>query len=113
MPPSPQSNTAPEVLTAAYLDQEGKLRHLLTMSDDKSDMVSLPLRAIVHEALTQDCSRIILLHNHPSGDPRPSDADIKATRLLHRTTSALQLELIDHLILADGRCFSFRAAGLL
>jgi DNA repair protein RadC len=111
--PGPQSISTQEVLTAAYLDEDGNVQHLLTMSDGRTDAVSLPLRAIVQEALTQDCSRIILLHNHPSGDPSPSDADIRATRLLHRTTSALDLELIDHLILADGRCFSFRAAGLL
>src|SRR3546814_8639122 len=71
----------------------------------------LPIRTIVQEALLHGYDRFLLLHNHPSGDPRPSRTDLQATRLLCRTARTLELELIDHLILASSGCFSFRDAG--
>lgn len=111
--PDSDSYSDQEVLTVAYLDKEGHVRRLLVLDEGRTDTVSLPLRAIVRGALEQECGRILLVHNHPSGDPRPSDADIRATRLLCRTTSALHLELVDHLILTPDYCFSFRTAGLL
>src|SRR3546814_8481270 len=71
------------------------------------------IRTIVQEALLHGYDRFLLLHNHPSGDPRPSRTDLQATRLLCRTARTLELELIDHLILASSGCFSFRDAGLI
>ena len=102
-----------EVLTAAYLDQDGQVRHFLVIDEGEIDAVSLPVKIVVEQALINDCRGIILLHNHPSGDPRPSEADISATRILCRTTSTLDLHLVDHLIIGREACFSFRAAGLL
>src|SRR3546814_5433127 len=68
-------------------------------------MAFLPIRTIVQEALLHGYDRFLLLHNHPSGDPRPSRTDLQATRLLCRTARTLELELIDHLILASSGCF--------
>ena len=54
-----------------------------------------------------------IAHNHPSGDPSPSRADIEATRRLAEAAAALGIRLHDHLIFAGGDCRSFRALGLL
>ena len=54
-----------------------------------------------------------MAHNHPSGDPRPSRADIQATRRLAETADALDIRLHDHLIFAGTDCRSFRELGLL
>ena len=113
-PASPgQAEFAAESLAIVFLDHHGGIAHLYQRTDGHCSMVQLNARHIVHEALTRQHERFILVHNHPSGDPAPSPADIDATRRLCRIASALDLELVDHLILTPARYFSFRAAGLL
>jgi DNA repair protein RadC len=102
-----------ESLAILFLNHQGGIAHLYQRTDGQSSLVGLNARHIVHEALTRQHERFILVHNHPSGDPAPSPADIDATRRLCRIAAALDLELVDHLILAPARYFSFRAAGLL
>lgn len=111
-PPSQDFQTR-EALIVAYLDKQGQITQILTIDEGERDRINLSVRAIIQEAFNSDCNRFLLFHNHPSGDPQPSAADIRATRLLCRTTAALDLELLDHLIIAPHACFSFRAAGLL
>ena len=75
--------------------------------------VELPMRAIIADALRLDADAMIVAHNHPSGDPTPSEGDRTATRLLAMTADALGIRLVDHLIWGGGRWSSFRALGLL
>ena len=56
---------------------------------------------------------IVLAHNHPSGDARPSDSDCRATRRLATAAEALDCTLVDHLIFAGDDCTSLRRMGLL
>ena len=55
----------------------------------------------------------IMVHNHPSGDPTPSKADIEMTREVQKAAAALGLALHDHVVLGRGRHASFRTLGLL
>ncbi len=55
---------------------------------------------------------IVLLHNHPSGDPEPSEADIRVTRRVAESGSMLGIALADHIIIGDNRYMSFRENGL-
>ena len=71
------------------------------------------MRAIFAAALGHDAAGMVIAHNHPSGDPRPSRADRDATRRLAETAPALGISLHDHLIFAGGGCRSFRELGLL
>ncbi len=75
--------------------------------------VLFPMRTIVADALALDCRGLVLAHNHPSGEPRPSRADIEITRTLARALTALEIEIADHVIVSRNGNFSFRAAGLL
>lgn len=101
-----------ERLAVAYLDRERRLLNFeIEVGDDAS--APLPIRAIAETALRLGASGLILAHNHPSGDPRPSDADLAATRRLSGAARALGLRLHDHLIFAGPHCHSMRAAGLL
>jgi DNA repair protein RadC len=75
-------------------------------------------REIYKPAITLSAYAIVLVHNHPSGDPTPSEADLKLTRKLAEAGRILQIPLLDHVIVgqpAGGRCgyFSFKEAGLL
>jgi len=73
--------------------------------------VQLPLSDIFRRGI--DFAGIIIAHNHPSGDHRPSETDIELTRRLCLVTESLNVTLLDHLIFAGGRMFSFRQASLI
>ncbi len=70
-------------------------------------------REVVKRALELHASALILAHNHPSGDPAPSQADIAMTQDIARAATALGLVVHDHVIVGNGRVVSFRADGLL
>ena len=70
-------------------------------------------REVVRRALELDAKALILVHNHPSGDPTPSREDIAMTRQIRLAASALEIGLRDHIIVGNGRTTSFREAGLL
>lgn len=56
---------------------------------------------------------MILVHNHPSGDPTPSDEDIRVTKRLCEAGELLGIKVLDHIIVAGGRYLSFREQGLI
>ena len=64
-------------------------------------------RTILRQALLHNAASIILCHNHPSGNERPSMADIDLTENLHKACSLLDIRLIDHIIVGAGGYFSF------
>jgi DNA repair protein RadC len=70
-------------------------------------------REVVKRALDLGATALILVHNHPSGDPTPSRADIEMTAEMKRAAAALGITLHDHLIIGNGRQLSFRSEGLL
>ena len=70
-------------------------------------------REVVRRALELQATALILVHNHPSGDPTPSRADIEMTREVRLAAEALGIVLHDHLIMGNGRHLSFRRDGLL
>jgi DNA repair protein RadC len=75
--------------------------------------VVVPVRQIVADALRLGSRAVILSHNHPSGNPTPSRADIAVTKQLAMLLAALDVRLHDHIIVSDGRSVSFRRTGLL
>jgi DNA repair protein RadC len=68
---------------------------------------------VVKRALELNASALILVHNHPSGDPTPSEADIAMTQQIQTAAQALGLTLHDHLVIGKSRELSFRSEGLL
>lgn len=101
-----------ERLIAAHLDARQRLV-AVTRAEGRIDAVDLSIRAIIGDALASGAAGIILAHNHPSGDPTPSEADRAATRRLAEVAAPLGLRLHDHLIFGGGRVSSFRALGWL
>ena len=77
------------------------------------DHVPVYPREVVKRALQLNASALILVHNHPSGDPTPSQADIQMTRQINTAASALGVTVHDHLIIGKSCELSFRASGLL
>lgn len=70
-------------------------------------------REVMKRALILNASAIIVIHNHPSGDPKPSRDDIQMTRELKAFANALAVELHDHVVIGHGTHASFRSLGLL
>lgn len=102
-----------ERLVAAHLDRAQCLIETVARDGD-ADSIALSMRAIISDALRLGSAGLIVAHNHPSGDPRPSEADLTATRALAATACSLGIQFHDHLIVGrNGDCRSLRALGLL
>jgi DNA repair protein RadC len=106
------ANPTQESLWVAHVDDESRCVHLSRHEGDGTE-APFPLRDIIADAAEHGSAGIVLAHNHPSGDPRPSDSDCRATRRLATAAEALDCTLLDHLIFAGAQCTSFREAGLL
>ncbi len=68
---------------------------------------------MVKRALELHATALILVHNHPSGDPTPSRADIEMTQAIAAAAATLAVVLHDHVVIGNGRWLSFRREGLL
>jgi len=68
-------------------------------------------REVFKTALSESAAHIIVAHNHPSGDPTPSREDIEITKKLVETGKIIGIDLLDHVIIGDGRHFSMKEAG--
>lgn len=101
-----------ETLWVAHVDGQSRCLHLTAYQGNESG-ADFPLRDIIIDISRHGSEGLILAHNHPSGDPRPSDSDKRATRRLAMAADALDCTLLDHLILAGQECVSLRQLGLL
>ena len=101
-----------ERLWVAHLDSAARCLHV-EHYDGEPDSVALPVRAIILDAARFGSAAVVLAHNHPSGDARPSRADCLATGKLARAAEAINLAILDHLIFAGSDCASMRRMGLL
>ncbi len=70
-------------------------------------------REVFSEAVKAGCSGILLVHNHPSGDPEPSREDIDTTERLVKAGAILGIKVLDHVVIGDGRYISFKEKGLM
>ena len=71
-------------------------------------------KAIYMRALLSNATSIIIAHNHPSGDPSPSQADIETTKRISEAGTLLEITVLDHLIIAsDSSCYSFKENNLI
>ncbi len=96
-----------------YLDRKNVLIADEAQAQGTVDHVPVYPREVVKRALELNASAMILVHNHPSGDPTPSQADIDMTARIDAAAQALGLTVHDHIIVGKSREISFRAEGLL
>ncbi len=81
------------------LNTRRRLIRVETISKGSLDTILVHPREVFKPAIARSASAIVLAHNHPSGDPSPSEADIKVTRNLIRSGELLKIEVLDHIIL--------------
>ena len=73
------------------------------------DVALLETKEVFQYTLRSGCNRIILIHNHPSGDPKPSQEDREITRKIEQMAKHLDIEFIDHIIIGDHCYYSFKS----
>ena len=96
-----------EVVMAAFFDAKCHFLGDSVIAIGGSDSACVAVSALFQEALKRHAVQMIVLHNHPSGDPNPSTADIQLTERLAEGAKLLGLQLSDHIVIGDNRYYSF------
>lgn len=102
-----------ECVLLLCLDSKGQLIDEKRLADGSVRAATVSPREIFLEALHSKAVNIILLHNHPSGDPAPSRSDIQLTQDVKDLGEKLEIPLLDHIIIGDNRYTSFREKALI
>lgn len=106
-----QFNEDLETMVALHLNTRRRIRGHHVVATGTLDAVHVHSREVFRTAIVAASSAILLMHNHPSGDPTPSEADIRVTRELIRAGQLLRLEVLDHVIVGARRHSSLRELG--
>lgn len=102
-----------EHFKAMYLDRKLKLMAIEEIAVGSLSSAIVQPREVFKPAIQRSAASIILLHNHPSGDPTPSAEDIEFTRRMKEAGQILGIDIIDHIIIGDNRYASLSNMGLL
>ena len=100
-----------EVVKAVFLDSKSRFLRAMNISVGTVRESIVPIREILVNALSSRAVSLILMHNHPSGNPEPSDADYLATKRLEEAGKLVGVHLVDHLILGDHSFISLHERG--
>ena len=92
---------------ALFLNRSNFLISKEMITSGSLDSTLIDTGRILRKAIEKQCTGVILVHNHPSGSPRPGQADVHQTEVLRRALEAVEIHLTDHIILADDSYFSF------
>ena len=102
-----------EVLYQLCLDGKGKLLNCCQLSQGDMDSAALSVKQVVSNALGCGASAVVLGHNHPSGVALPSEEDRAVTLRVRDALKALDIRLLDHIVVADGDYVSMAQSGFL
>jgi DNA repair protein RadC len=102
-----------ERVRVLYLNARNMLIRNEPMSEGSVDEAAVYVREVIRRALEYHATAIILVHNHPSGDPQPSQQDIRLTREIVEAARPLGISVHDHVIVGARTCASMRSLGLL
>ncbi len=101
-----------EQLRVVLLDTKNRVVATRTVYQGSANQAMVRAAEVFRDAVRRNAIAIIVVHNHPSGDPTPSSADVALTTELVRAGQLLDIEVIDHLIIGQGRHVSLRRLGL-
>ena len=111
IPAHPYFNPECECFVVLMLNTRRKVKGHYLVSIGTMDTLLVHAREVFRLAIMASAAAIVLTHNHPSGDPTPSDADIRVTRDLIRAGQLLKIEVLDHVILGNPNRSSLRELG--
>ena len=100
-------NLKKEIFKTVLLDSKNKIIRDVTISEGSLTASIVHPREVFNPAIKNSAAAVILVHNHPSGDPSPSREDIEITQRLVKSSEIVGIKVLDHIIIGDGRHFSF------
>ncbi|MDD5127415.1 MAG: DNA repair protein RadC [Dehalococcoidales bacterium] len=101
-----------EVFKVIYLNSQNQIIETVDLFSGTVSSSAVSLREVMEGAIRHGASSVIVVHNHPSGNPEPSPADKQLTRDLVYAGKIMQVRVLDHIIIGDNRYFSFAGEGL-
>jgi DNA repair protein RadC len=102
-----------EELRSVLLNTKNTVTGMVTVYAGNLAGSSVRIGEVFREAVRRQSAAMVVVHNHPSGDPSPSAEDLRITRELAEAGRLLDIELLDHLVIGHGRWVSLRALGAL
>lgn len=90
-----------EILKVAMLNNKNKLLKIKDVATGGGNFVTATIKSVLNEAVKIEAAKIILIHNHPAGDPTPSKQDIKFTENVEQATKILGIQLLDHIVIGN------------
>lgn len=107
----PAFNADAECFVVLLLNTRRRIKGHVLVSTGTLDTILVHPREVFRAAIVSAASAIVIMHNHPSGESEPSEADIKVTRDLIRAGQLLKIEVLDHVIVGANRHTSLRSLG--
>ncbi|MBX6343338.1 MAG: JAB domain-containing protein, partial [Thermomicrobiaceae bacterium] len=101
-----------EQLRVMLLDTKNRVLRTATVYQGSVNSAQVRVSEVFKDAVRHNAPNVVVVHNHPSGDPTPSSADIALTAELSRAGQLLGIDVIDHLVVGHGRFCSLRRLGL-
>ncbi len=95
-----------EIAKIVILNSRNEIIKMKDVAIGGSNFVNLSIKDILSEPIKMQAPKIILVHNHPSGNPTPSDADIKFTEKLYEASQMFEIELLDHMVIGNMKYIS-------
>lgn len=102
-----------EQVRVCYLDAGRRLQRIEVLATGSLSRAHIHPREIARRALELSAAAVVIAHNHPSGDPTPSQDDIAITRRVFQALATVEVELLDHIVIARSGSVSFAASGLI
>ena len=110
---NPYFNPECECFVVILLNTRRRVKGHQLVTIGTLDTILVHPREVFRVAVISSAAAVVLMHNHPSGDPTPSEADIKVTRDLIRAGQLMKIEVLDHVIMGNPTHRSLRALGYL
>ena len=101
-----------EELRVVLLDTKHRVHSMKSVYKGSVNQAQVRIAEVFRDAIRTNASAIVIVHNHPSGDPTPSSADVSLTAELVRAGELLSIDVLDHLVIGRGRHVSMRRLGL-
>jgi DNA repair protein RadC len=111
LPNNPYFNPECECFTVLLLNTRRRVKGHQIIATGTHDTILVHPMSVFRLAVITSAAAIVLAHNHPSGDPTPSEADIKVTRDLIRAGQLLKIDVLDHIVMGSPKHCSLRELG--
>jgi len=102
-----------EVFKVIYLNSQNQIIDIADLAEGTVDRGAVSPREVIESAIRYNAASLILVHNHPSGNPEPSQSDQQITRDLVFAGGIMQIRVLDHIIIGENKYYSFAVEGLI